>query len=139
MYFYQSYWLQDSPFFLKFIVLYYYVRKGSVPSRFFFNRYDELYFWEARKELSATLQLDRPVYRGGYLYAKAGFFFIFIGIAELISNYQANSVQITLTRQGNMFTNNQQTYVSFHQDENVGIYLQIQNLTQFTYKQTQKY
>lgn len=38
-----------------------------------------------------------------------------------------------------MFTNNQQTYVSFHQDENVGIYLQIQNLTQFTYKQTQKY
>lgn len=128
-----------SCFFLKFIVLYDYVRKRSVPSRFLLNRYDQLYLSKTWEKLSVTLQFNRFVYCGGYSFAKAGFVFIFIGIAQLISNYQANSVQITLKRQGNIFTNNQQTYVSFNEGDNVAIYLQIQNLTQYTYKQTHKY
>lgn len=44
-----------------------------------------------------------------------------------------------MVREANVLWNPQEAYFSFKEDENVGLYLQIQNLTQFSRTDSAKY
>ena len=82
--------------------------------------------------MPAALHLCLSLRTPRYLCLSQGFFFIIIGIATLISNYQQNIESIELKQKG-LLLYTEPTYVSFASNDSVDVFLKIEALTQFDY------
>lgn len=74
--------------------------------------------------MQAALHVRLSLRTPWYLSLYQGFFFIIIGIATLISNYQQNAESIEL-KQKDLLLYTEPTYVSFVSDNSVDVYLKI--------------